>query len=339
VERLNVAVWGLGHHAVSKILPAIGLSPGITLAGVLSRRRDVVAQACAHFACRTWDGPDALLRDGTIDVVVLATPIGLHAQHEAAVLAAGKHLWCEKPLAANHEQATALIAASRQQGRVLAEGFMYLYHPQFAMLKVLLSEGRVGRVLSVTCRFGIPDLEQPGFRTDPGLGGGAFLDVGSYPISAVLALFPDQDPCLVSAEVGRPRDGQVDTDGHAVLRLDDGALAILEWRIGAAYRNEIDVWGSEGSVATERIFSKPPEHIPRFRLRDRSGVETWIYARPANHFVEMRTEFRSLVDDAGAAEAERERIGRRARLAAWICGELIGLKECLNGTVAAGGPG
>jgi NDP-hexose-3-ketoreductase len=313
LRELNVVVWGLGPHATKNILPAIDAVPELNLYGVCSRNRDVVAAACHEYGCVGWSESDRLLGDPRVDAVYLATPIGLHASHGHSVLSAGKHLWCEKPLAEGPDQVEHLVALARAEGLTLGEGFMYLHHPQFEALRRTVESGRLGQVHTVTCRFGIPALERPGFRLSPELGGGAFLDVGIYPISAMVALFP-ADPTVVFAEIATTAGSPVDTDGRALLRYSDGCSGTVEWRTGVAYRNEIDVWGAEGSVSSERIFSKPADHVPQLRFLDLHGTARYEWVEAANHFVRMLSSFRRLVEDENRAERERELIARRARL-------------------------
>ena len=102
-----------------------------------------------------------MIGDPQLDAVYLSTPIGLHAAHGRKVLGAHKHLWCEKPLAVDSEEATMLIELSRQRGVTLGEGFMYLYHHQFLYLREVLQSPRIGCLQSIWCRFGIPPLEHP----------------------------------------------------------------------------------------------------------------------------------------------------------------------------------
>jgi predicted dehydrogenase len=249
-----------------------------------------------------------------IDVVYVSTPIGLHATHGEAVLRAGKHLWGEKPLVENAQQASSLVALSRERQLTVAEGFMFLYHPQFDQLRRMMRSERLGHVHTIACRFGIPPLEQPGFRVDPALGGGAFLDVGSYTIAISVALFPDTEPDIVTAEILAAPDSRVDTAGRAMLRYSGDVAVLLEWRINCAYRNEIDLWGTAGSLSSDRIFSKPADYVPLFRFRDIRGSEQCERGRPANHFVTMFAAFRSLIDDPIVAENNRQLIARRARL-------------------------
>jgi predicted dehydrogenase len=253
-----------------------------------------------------------MLSDPSADIVYVATPIGLHAEHGKQVLDARKHLWCEKPLTGQLQNTLELLESSRRQGLSICEGFMYLHHPQFRQLSKYITDGQLGSIKSIGCRFGIPRLEHAGFRSDPALGGGAFFDVGCYLISAIQALFPEENPNVGYANIITRDESAVDTDGQAVIALSNGAVANLEWGINCAYRNEIDIWGERGSVFTDKIFSKPADHIPVFRLRDTQGEETTEYGEANDHFVSMLQYFRDMINDLGATEAERSRIARRA---------------------------
>ena len=313
MKETRVAVWGIGPHARHKILPALQVSPGLRLHGIYSRNAQVVESARAEFGCATWPTVDQMLADPDVDVVYLSTPTGLHAPQGTSVLLRGKHLWCEKPLATNGREAAGLTRLSREKGLVVAEGFMYLYHPQFAFLQTVLNSGVLGYIQTVTCRFGIPPLDRPSFRGSRELGGGAFLDVGCYPISAVASLFPDSPLEVDFSEILVEPGSPVDTAGSARLR-GDGMRIALEWGVGRSYRNEIDFWGEKGSLLSERIFSKPPNFVPHFRFLELNGVERLESGKSADQFERMFFAFLDMLGNAPAAERERLRIERCATL-------------------------
>lgn len=311
---IKLVVWGLGRHAVDKILPAVAATDGLELYGVCSRDAATVADCSRQWECKGWTTPDSMLGDSRVDVVYVATPIGLHAEHGRAVLAARKHFWSEKPFTARLGDTLDLIERSRRLGLSVCEAHMYLHHPQFSRLVTYLSNDRIGTILSVSSKFGIPRLNDPGFRADPQLGGGAFLDVGSYPISAVTALFPDEPMAIKYSAVSARNGALVDTEGQCVLEISGRTTVTLEWRTDAAYRNEIEVWGTDGSVFTEMIFSKAATYRPAFRLRDRRGSETIEYDEAANHFERMLEVFRGVLDHGDAMERERQVVAQRAVL-------------------------
>src|SRR5262245_16228645 len=128
-DRVRVALWGAGKHGRGKLLPALEAAPSIEFVGVATR-----------------DAAETLA-DPTIDAVLVATPTGLHADHGRAVLEAGKHLWCEKPL-----NAEGLVELGSAADLAVCEAFMYVHHPQFARIAELV-ETELGRVTSLVCRF------------------------------------------------------------------------------------------------------------------------------------------------------------------------------------------
>lgn len=314
MRPIHVAVWGIGPHAERKILPAIAATDGLVLAGVCSRQPDRVSAATAAWGCRGWLDPDEMLADNGVDAVYVATPIGLHAEHGRRVIAAAKHLWCEKPLTMSAVDTAEILDRSREADRVVGEGLMFLHHAQFQELRRVLAEGQLGRLLAVTSRFGIPPLADPRFRNDRRLGGGALFDVGCYPVAALLALLPDADMNVAYARV-RARDGAaVDTEGKAVIESAQGVVADLEWRINSAYRNELFLWGERGSVWTDLVFSKPSDHVPVLVVRDVHGTETRVSCAAEDHFVRMLTDFRAMILERKLAAVERARVMARAVL-------------------------
>jgi len=310
----HIVVWGLGRHAIKNIIPALDSLSELYLYGVCSRDESVVYECSQQWKCKGWCDVDQMLEDPLVDIVYLATPIGLHAPQGQRVLEAGKHLWCEKPLACELEDSEMLVEFADQNHLSLSEGFMYLDHPQFARVARFVQEGEMGAVKTVTCRFGIPILERPGFRTDPSLCGGAFWDVGSYMVSAILALFPNQEAQVLFSEKLTQEGYEVDNEGRVILRFSNGVTAFLDWFIDISYRNEIDVWAERGALRTDKIFSKAPDYAAVIKLRDLNGVESTEPVVSSNHFIAMFRRFsRMLVDDELANE-EKQNILRRARV-------------------------
>src|ERR1700722_5856034 len=223
---VRVAVWGLGGHAERRLLPALAHCPATSIVGITTRDSARGLRIAASHHCTFWPSPEEMLRSEAVDTVILATPIGVHASQGRAVLEAGKHLWCEKSLTSSSRDAEALIAEARRRELLLAECFMFVHHPQFRRLMVEAEQ--VGVIASLTSRFLMPRLEQPGFRHDPELGGGGLLDVGCYPVHAALQRLGDGLEVQL-ARLAKPPDCAVDMTGLAVLRAQSGATALLEW--------------------------------------------------------------------------------------------------------------
>ena len=294
-DRVRVALWGAGVHGRGKLLPALEAAPSIEFAGVATR------------------GAEETLADPAIDAVLVATPTGLHAAHGRAVLDAGKHLWCEKPLAADD-----LVELGSARDLAVCEAFMYVHHPQFKRIAELVQTD-LGRVTSVVCRFGIPHQDRSGYRYRRG-GGGALLDVGCYTAHLAGELLGALAPVATRFR-GEP-GCEVDLEGAAWLESATGARATLEWGYGLAYRNELFVWGERGSLWADRVFSKPAAHAATIVVSSATGVPRTIELAPADSIVAMLEAFALTVRDRSAREREWMRAERQARVMAQLTASL-----------------
>tara|TARA_B100000787_G_C16174415_1_gene288207 strand:+ start:683 stop:1660 length:978 start_codon:yes stop_codon:yes gene_type:complete len=310
----NIIVWGLGNHACKKILPAIFSSKAFTLVGVCSRSNKIVRFYSKEFSCDGWTESIEMLNTQKINTVFISTPIGVHFEMAVMSLKAYKNVICEKPLTCNFNHTKSLINLAKKNKKMLAEAFMFLYHPQFKRLQSVVKNKELGEIHSVTCRFGIPTLDEPGFRNDADLCGGALWDVGSYTVAAVLGLFYDQDVEVLFSDVKKHVNSEVDTEGRAILLFAKGTIAYLEWGIGVAYKNEIDLWADNGSFYTEKIFSKPKNYLPVYRMRDKYGEESFVDGECSDQFIEMFKSFSDVSKSPAMIEKEYEQIFKRARV-------------------------
>jgi len=314
MNKIGIAIWGLGNHSLNRILPKVSSLKEFSLIGVCSRTEEKVLKAASHWNCLGWTNPVEMLNNSMVDVIYLATPIGVHFKLAMQALKAGKHVWCEKPLTCNYEDTKVLIKFAKENSKMLTEAFMYLHHDQFNKVKNFINDKQTGHVHSTICRFGIPNLKDPGFRLDPSLGGGAFWDVASYTVSAILSLYPDQKVRILFSEVCKKKNFSVDAEGRALIRFSNGASAYLEWGIGVGYKNEIELWSENGSFYTDKIFSKPENYKPIFRTRDIHGNESIEYGDISDQFKEMIYSFYNMLNFPEQINKEYDCILNRAQV-------------------------
>ena len=184
--------WGLLSTANinKKVIPAIRRAKESELAAVCSREKS------NHIAyAKEWKIPLAfgsyqeMLESDQVDAVYISLPNHLHAEWTVRALQAGKHVLCEKPFAISLEEVDQMIAASRQTGRCLAEAFMYLHHPQMAVVKEWVDSGRLGEITLVRGVFNFKMDNLENVRLEPAYGGGCLWDVGVYPLSFAQYVF------------------------------------------------------------------------------------------------------------------------------------------------------
>lgn len=207
-------------------------------------------------AASSYTDPHQLLVDNEIDAIVIASPARTHAELVVAAAKAGKHVFCEKPMAVTLEDADKAIAAASQAGIILQVWFNRRFISGFA---AAYEEIRAGKI-------GVPQLMRSVTR-DPGLGDPTpipqwtiFLETLIHDFDCLLYLNPGAKPVEVYAVADalvRPdfKDkGLLDT-AVVNIRFDNGAIATAEANFQAVYGYDVraEVFGSKGMLQAGNI--------------------------------------------------------------------------------------
>ena len=158
-----------------------------------------------------------VLRDRSVQAVVLATPHSLHGEQAIAAAQAGKHVFCEKPLALRLADAQAMVEACRGAGVVLAVGHNRRFWPAMRALKRIVDSGDLGELLHVEGHNSNENSNRVtgGWRTSPAESpGGGFTGAGLHALDAMIMLcgavrrvhWPIPDPGATRGDFERARD-------------------------------------------------------------------------------------------------------------------------------------
>lgn len=203
---------------------------------------------------------ESLVAADDIDVVYNALPINLHAEWSIRALQAGKHVICEKPFAMNVREAAQVLAAARLSGKRVIEAFHYRYHPGFLQALAWVDAGEIGLISSIDATFNVAINDRDGteIRHLPETGGGAFMDLGCYPLSWALNLLRTT-PVHIEAKASLTPRG-VDESMEAVLTFPGAVRARLSASMAPseAFVARLHVKGSKGEI----LFVNPlaPHH-------------------------------------------------------------------------------
>jgi len=276
-EALRMGAVGCADIAIRRVLPALVELESAQLVAVASRDPAKAAAVAARFGCVGVGGYQNLIDRPDIDALYIPLPPSMHHEWVGRALRAGKHVLSEKPLAVNYRQTEDLVRLARAHGRVLAENYMFLHHSQHDTVRTMMADGVIGPLQVFASSFGIPPLHADSFRYQPGLGSGALLDVGVYPLRAA-QLFLSANLEVRGASLRSGPTG-VDVAGSALLRSPTGVTAQLDWGFEHKYRSVYSLWGTRGRITVPRAFSPPEHHRPVLRL-DQQDVVTEFSLAP-----------------------------------------------------------
>lgn len=135
-------------------------------------------QYSAAFGIAHLPAFDEMLQSG-VDAIDICLPTDLHSEYTVRALRAGKHVFCEKPMALTLEQADAMIAAQRETGKKLMIGHCIRFWPEYALLKQFVGDQRFGKLLSLNLtRYGeFPHWSANNWLADESRAGGGVLDM------------------------------------------------------------------------------------------------------------------------------------------------------------------
>ncbi|WP_406728601.1 Gfo/Idh/MocA family oxidoreductase [Streptomyces sp. GD-15H] len=310
---VRIGVLGCASIAERRVLPALCRAEAVTLAAVASRDPAKAARFAERFGCEAAGGYAGLLDDPGIEAVYLPLPTGLHEKWAERALTAGKHVLVEKPLATGARGAARLFAQAREAGLVLMENLMFVRHSQHRQVAALVESEIIGELREMTAEFGIPPLPDDDIRYARGLGGGALLDMGVYPVRA--AQFHLGGPLDVAGGVRRFDTARgVDLSCTAVLVSPNGVPARIAVGCDRGYRAAYTLWGAEGRITVDRAFTPPPEHRPAVRIERQDVTEIRHFAAD-DHFLALVRRFAGAVrGTVDTADDERQTLDQATTL-------------------------
>jgi myo-inositol 2-dehydrogenase/D-chiro-inositol 1-dehydrogenase len=193
-----------------------------------------------------------LLENKDVDAVVISVPTYLKKDMVVAVAESGRHIFCEKPMAASLREADEMIGARRRAGVKFQIGFMRRFDRSHVRAKQLIDEGKIGKITLITSHARDPGAVA-GWGADPQLSGGIFADNCSHDFDAIRWLTGQEikrifaeGAALVFDEA--KKTGTFDT-ANAVMRLDSGAIAQIDTGFSMyAYDVRMEVLGTEGGI-------------------------------------------------------------------------------------------
>ena len=287
MKELKIGLIGAGwmgktHAMCYRAQPlAFGGEPAVPVLEVVAEVNEKMASRAARefgFNRHTADWRE-IIDDPTIDIVDIDTPNDLHFEMAMAAIAAGKHVYCEKPLANDAKEAFAMAEAAEKAGVITMVGFNYIKNPVQTLARRLVADGEIGAPSYYRGSFSADFLGRPdvpfSWRNDKAqAGSGVIGDIGAHsfaylqhlvgqPVEEVvcnLEIVIAERPApaayggfSMDAGGGSGQMMQVDTDdlATAMFRTSDGLNGHMEMsRVSVGKRMDIgyELTGSQGAI-------------------------------------------------------------------------------------------
>lgn len=264
-RRLGVGLIGTGFmgktHALAwrNVRAVMGDVPPVSLELLCDRPADRAAAMADQFGfARATDDWRAVMADPAVDVVSITTPNNLHREVALAAIAAGKHIWCEKPMGLTLAEAEEMERAARQKGVATMVGYNYIHNPAFTHAVRLVEEGAIGRIVHFR---GWVDED---YQADPDLpwtwrarlaeaGLGALGDMGCHLVSMTLALCGPVASLVAEMQTVHETRPLPEGEGRAPVENEDTATALLRFAGGAhgSISTSRTAWGRKNKLAWE----------------------------------------------------------------------------------------
>lgn len=219
------------------------------------------------------EGYENLISSDLIDAVYLPLPPALHFKWAKLALDHGKHVFVEKPSTTDVTDTNALIELAKTKNLALHENYMFVYHDQLKALNDVVASGEIGEVRLYRISFGFPRRAQNDFRYNKALGGGALIDAGGYTIKYASYLL-GESARLTTAHLNYLDEFDVDMYGSATMVSDKGVTAQLAFGMDNDYKCEIEIWGSKGTITSNRILTAPAGFEPEYTIKKNQDYET-----------------------------------------------------------------
>ncbi|SFR64047.1 Gfo/Idh/MocA family protein [Halogeometricum limi] len=280
MNPLSIAVVGAGNRGATHIESVYRKTDRANVVAVVDVDEERATELADRYSVpETYADYRDVLDDDAVDVVDVCVHNNLHAPIAVDALDAGKHVYCEKPMAGSYADAERMYEAAERNDRHLAVQNVYLYAKETRVAKRLVDDGRLGTLQYGHAAYrrvrGRPYINGYGtasFQRKETAGGGPVYDLGTYPIGQLLYLFgrPDvervsgstfdgTDELFTEAHVGdnldryetrlAERDGMEDV-GFGFARLDGGRVLTVEaaWGMFADASESSELVGATGGV-------------------------------------------------------------------------------------------
>lgn len=288
LSKLKWGVLGCAGIAKRSVIPGVQASQLNEVTAIASRNFDNASRTAEEHGIQTAYGSyEELLSDSSIDVVYIPLPNHLHREWTIRAAEAGKHVLCEKPLALNANEAAEMAEACARAGVQLSEAFMYRWNPRYDAIRDIIASGEIGELRGIRSAFtfnNAKDSNNVRYRKE--WGGGSIYDVGCYPINAARLLLGKEPEAVTVQAIFSPEHDDVDMMASGLMEFEGGVSLTFDCGMWAAFRNPLEVLGTDGIIEVPSAFVTPTEGSGDFYVQAK-GERRLVQVKHVNAYTEQ----------------------------------------------------
>lgn len=255
MRKIKWGVLGTANIALKQVIPAMNMAENCELYGIAGRDREKVDRFGELFGFKKkFYSLEDMLDDPEIEAVYIPLPNNLHKEWVIKAAEKGKHILCEKPLAANESDVRDMITACDNAGVKFMEAFAYLHSPIIKAVREALDSGVIGVPGFIETTFLTSGYSAENIRVQRDTLGGGVYDLGCYNISLILTLL-DEEPSMVKA-FARFTHEQIDDFASAYMEFPSGCRTSIVTGMCSPQRSDrFFIHGSKGTIEAPIPFN------------------------------------------------------------------------------------
>ena len=245
VALLGCGTMGRTHaHAYASLID-------VKVVAVCDIRKDKADTLSSFLGCPSYTSFEAMSEELSYDVLDICLPTYLHPRYAIMAMQSGKHVFCEKPIALNIEDAALMIAKAKEYQVKFSVGHVLRFFPQYAMAVQQIKAGKIGRpcLLRTTRNQAFPGWSWENWYQDVKKSGGPEVDLAIHDYDWLLRNFGPVER-VYAKSLGTMHPSQMHS--LAILRFKSGAMAHVEasWALpkGSEFRTTFELVGTNGQL-------------------------------------------------------------------------------------------
>lgn len=252
-RKLGVALVGLGYYSTDLLAPGLQRTKNCYLAGIVTGTPSKAERWKQQYNIPdrniyNYQNFESLANNPAIDVVYVVLPPSMHAEYSIKAAEAGKHVWCEKPMAMTAAECQRMIDASKKNKVQLTVGYRMHHEPNTQKIMKFAKDLTYGKLKDLSAAAGYREGRTDHWKQKKALGGGAMYDMGVYPLNAA-RYASGMEPIAVTARASTTRPEiyrEVEETMEFDLEFPGGATAKCETSFGKGM-NDLQVNFQKGS--------------------------------------------------------------------------------------------